>query len=59
MIDIYNLDGLTQNYKTYGGTAGVKIGLTINGKDYLVKYPGKLKYANVNYPDPFRVGVID
>lgn len=47
MIDIHNLDGLRQNYKTYGGTAGVKIGLTINGEDYLVKYPGKLKYANM------------
>ncbi len=47
MIDIHKLDGLKQNYKTYGGTAGVKIGLTIEGEDYLVKYPGKLKYINL------------
>ena len=27
----------------YGGTAGRKMGITYNGKDYLVKFPGNLK----------------
>lgn len=26
MIEIYNVEGLAQNDKTYGGTAGIKIG---------------------------------
>lgn len=47
MIKIYDINGYEQNDKTYGGTAGVKIGITINNQDYLVKYPGKLKDANM------------
>lgn len=27
----------------YGGTAGRKMGITYNGKDYLLKFPGNLK----------------
>lgn len=37
------LEGLKQNYKTYGGMSCIKIGLTIDDTDYLVKYPGNLK----------------
>lgn len=47
MIKIYDINRCEQNDKTYGGTAGVKIGITLNGYDYLVKYPGKLKDANM------------
>lgn len=32
-----------QNEKAYGGTAGRKIGITMDGQDYLLKYPGNLK----------------
>lgn len=46
MIEIYNVEGLAQNDKTYGGTAGIKIGITVEGEDYIVKYPGKLKGAH-------------
>lgn len=34
------------NMKTYGGMACTKVGVTINGKDYLVKYPSNLKAKN-------------
>jgi len=27
----------------YGGTAGRKMGITYEGKDYLLKFPGNLK----------------
>lgn len=47
MIDVYDFNLYKQNNKTYGGTAGVKVGITIGGTDYLLKYPGKLKYANM------------
>lgn len=42
-MKIHDLNGIKQNNKTYGGTAGVKIGITVGDTDYLVKYPGKLK----------------
>lgn len=42
-MDFYNFNGIPQNYKTYGGTAGIKIGITINQVDFILKYPGKLK----------------
>lgn len=47
MIEIYDLNGYKQNIKTYGGTDGVKIGITIGEADYLVKYPQKLKHINM------------
>ena len=32
-----------QNQRMYGGTAGRKMGITCNGRDYLLKFPGNLK----------------
>ena len=46
-MKLYNFNGYEQNFKTYGGTAGVKIGITIKGVDYMLKYPGKLKDAHM------------
>lgn len=46
-MKIYNFNEYQQNTKTYGGTAGVKVGITIDGQDYLLKYPGKLKDRNM------------
>lgn len=42
------LEGLKQNYKTYGGMSCIKIGLTIDDIDYLVKYPSTLKARKIN-----------
>lgn len=46
-MEIYDFNEYKQNTKTYGGTAGVKVGITIDEKDYLLKYPGKLKDRNM------------
>lgn len=40
MLDISDLE---QNNKLYGGAAGQKIGVTYNGSDWIVKFPGNLK----------------
>lgn len=51
MINLYNFDNIPQNNKTYGGTAGIKVGVTIDGVDYLIKYPGKLKDLHMKNVD--------
>lgn len=38
-----NISNVKQNLKLYGGAAGQKIGVTIDGEDWLVKFPGILK----------------
>jgi hypothetical protein len=42
-MDIIDYDGYQQNQKMYGGTAGRKMGITYEGKDYILKFPGNLK----------------
>ena len=49
--DYLDISHITPNNKAYGGLACIKVGITLNGEDYLVKYPGKLKgrdLKNVN-----------
>ena len=41
--ELINLDNLPANNRLYGGAAGVKIGLTLNNENWLVKFPGNLK----------------
>lgn len=38
-----NFNDYPQNQRMYGGTAGRKMGITYEGKDYLLKFPGNLK----------------
>lgn len=42
-MELINFNEFQQNQRMYGGTAGRKMGITYNGKDYLVKFPGNLK----------------
>lgn len=42
-MELINFNDFQQNQRMYGGTAGRKMGITYNGKNYLVKFPGKLK----------------
>ena len=42
-MELINFNNFQQNQRMYGGTAGRKMGITYNGKDYLVKFPGNLK----------------
>ncbi|HBA69055.1 MAG TPA: hypothetical protein DCZ40_06835 [Lachnospiraceae bacterium] len=42
-MEIINFNDFQQNQRMYGGTAGRKMGITYNGKDYLLKFPGNLK----------------
>ena len=42
-MELINFDNFKQNQRMYGGTAGRKMGITYNGKDYLVKFAGNLK----------------
>ena len=43
ILEIINFNDFQQNQRMYGGTAGRKMGITYNGKDYLLKFPGNLK----------------
>lgn len=49
MIEIKNLDeyDLSIRAGSYGGRAGDKDGITINGEYYIVKYPKSTKSMNV------------
>lgn len=38
-----DFNGYEQNLRMYGGTAGRKMGITYNGKNYILKFPGNLK----------------
>lgn len=42
-MKMVDFNGYEQNLRMYGGTAGRKIGITYNGKNYLLKFPGNLK----------------
>jgi hypothetical protein len=44
MIDF---NGYEQNARMYGGTAGRKIGITYEGKNYILKFPGNLREQNM------------
>ena len=39
MIRVENLDNYPRNNRYYGGNAGKKYGITINGEDWMVKFP--------------------
>ncbi len=42
-MELMDFNNFQQNQRLYGGTAGRKMGITYNGKDYLLKFPGNLK----------------
>ena len=42
-MELINFDNFKQNQRMYGGTAGRKMGITYDGKEYLLKFPGNLK----------------
>ncbi len=42
-MELINFDDFEQNQRMYGGTAGRKMGITYEGKEYLLKFPGNLK----------------
>ncbi len=42
-MELVNFNHYKQNQRMYGGTAGRKMGITYNGKEYLLKFPGNLK----------------
>lgn len=49
--DYLDISHIMPNNKVYGGLACTKVGITLNGEDYLIKYPGRLKgrdLKNVN-----------
>lgn len=42
-VELINFNDFNQNQRMYGGTAGRKMGITYNSKEYLLKFPGNLK----------------
>lgn len=42
-MQFVNFNTFQQNQRMYGGTAGRKMGITYDGKNYLLKFPGNLK----------------
>lgn len=43
IVELVNFNDYQQNQRMYGGTAGRKMGITKDGKNYLLKFPGNLK----------------
>lgn len=46
-----DITGVKQNLRSYGGLACLKVGITLDGKNYLVKFPGNLKAKNLKNID--------
>lgn len=46
-MQLIDFNDYEQNAKMYGGTAGRKIGISFEGKDYILKFPGNLKAQNM------------
>ncbi len=42
-MTLINFNGYEQNQRMYGGTAGRKMGISYQGKEYILKFPGNLK----------------
>ena len=42
-MEMADFNGYEQNQRMYGGTAGRKMGISYNGKDYILKFPGNLR----------------
>lgn len=42
-LDLIIFNNFQQNERMYDGTAGRKMGITYEGKDYLLKFPENLK----------------
>lgn len=42
-MELVDFNDFQQNQRLYGGTAGRKMGITYNGINYLLKFPGNLK----------------
>ncbi len=42
-MHLIDFDGYKQNARMYGGTAGRKIGVTYEGENYILKFPGNLR----------------
>lgn len=42
-MELIDFNGVSQNSRMYGGTAGRKIGITYKGKNYILKFPSNLK----------------
>lgn len=47
---IYDFNNLIPNGLNYGGAAGKKIGVTIDGVDYMLKFPGNMRAKNIKMP---------
>lgn len=50
LSSLRDVSGIKQNLRTYGGFSCTKIGITLEGKNYLLKYP-----ANLQAKDSFRM----
>lgn len=42
-MEIVDFNGYEQNQRMYGGTAGRKMGISYQGRDYILKFPGNLR----------------
>lgn len=42
-MQLIDFNPFEQNQRMYGGTAGRKMGIVYDGKNYIIKYPGNLK----------------
>lgn len=47
MMEMIDFTQFPQNIKAYGGAAGRKLGIVIDGQDYIIKFPGNLKEKNL------------
>lgn len=47
MIEMIDFAQYSQNLRAYGGAAGRKLGIVMDGENYIVKFPGNLKDKNL------------
>ncbi len=43
MMQLTDFNGLEQNQRMYGGTAGRKMGISYGGRNFILKFPGNLR----------------
>ncbi len=47
MIDMIDFTQYPANMRAYGGAAGRKLGINMDGENYIIKFPGNLKEKNL------------
>ena len=53
MVEFYDFDKFSHNMRFYGGASGQKYGITIDGEDYILKFPQNIKDFKLEFPTSY------